>query len=170
MDKNDHILSGVYTSRAEAVLVCERLVARGLPQAQTNVVDNVKTAGNTRMVADDLALKDLLVNGAIGATVGTGIGALAEMALVAANVSFFVASPVIAPLVMMGWGAALGGVVGALVGANKSETSTDGKFSGQVLDAIRSGHVVLIAHTRSVEETALVRDVIGDSASALVRS
>lgn len=169
MDESDYVVSGVYTSRGAAALVCERLVARGLPSTQTDVVDDIKTAGNTTRVADD-ALKDILFNGAIGAAVGTGFGALAEMALVAANISFFVASPVIAPLVMMGWGAALGGVVGALVGVNRSESRTEGKFSGRVMDAIPSGHVVLIAHTRSAEETALVRDVIGNSASALLRN
>jgi hypothetical protein len=163
MDEKNHIVSGIYTSRAEAEVVRERLLARNLPLAQTNVVDNVQTAGNTKMVVDDIALKDVLVDGSIGAAVGTGIGALAEVALVVANVSLFVASPLIAPLAMLGWGAALGGVVGAVVGADKSEDRTDGKFSDLVLDAIRSGHVVLIAHTRSVEETALVREVIGDS-------
>jgi len=168
MDEKNHIVSGIYTSRAEAELVRERLLVRNLPLAQTNVVDNFQTAGNTRMAVDDIALKDVLVDGSIGAAVGTGIGALAEVALVAANVSLFVASPLIAPLAMLGWGAALGGVVGAVVGAEKSEDRTDGKFSDLVLDAIRSGHAVLIAHTRSAEETALVREVIGDS--VLLRS
>ncbi len=168
MDEKNHIVSGIYTSRAEAESVRDQLLARGLPLAQTNIVDDVKTAGNTRMVVDDIALKDVLVDGSIGAAVGTGIGALAQVALVVANVSLFVASPLIAPLAMLGWGAALGGVVGAVVGAEKSEDRTDGKFSELVLDAIRSGHVVLIAHTRSVEETAMVREVIGDS--VLLRS
>lgn len=168
MDEKNHIVSGIYTSCAEAESVRDRLLARGLPLAQTNVVNDVKTAGNTRMAVDDIALKDVLVDGSIGAAVGTGVGALAEVALVVANVSLFVASPLIAPLAMLGWGAALGGVVGAVVGAEKSEGRTDGKFSDLVLDAIRSGHVVLIAHTRSVEETAMVREVIGDS--VLLRS
>ena len=88
---------------------------------------------------------------------------LGQVALVAANVSLFVASPLIAPLAMLGWGAALGGVVGAVVGAEKSDDRTDGKFSDLVLDAIRSGHVVLIVHTLSGEETSLVREIIGDS-------
>ena len=43
------------------------------------------------MIADDNALKDILVDGAVGAVPGTGVGILAEVALVAAGVSLFVA-------------------------------------------------------------------------------
>lgn len=56
-------------------------------------------------------LKDVLVDGAIGTAVGTGGGALAQLALVAANVSLFVASPLLAPLSMPGCAASLGGTV-----------------------------------------------------------
>ncbi|HRH14125.1 MAG TPA: hypothetical protein PK225_07210 [Azonexus sp.] len=55
-----------------------------------------------------------LVDGAVGTAVGAGIGALAQLALVAGSVSLFVASP----LVMLGWGARLGAFVGAEAGVN----------------------------------------------------
>lgn len=167
-EKNEqsHIVSGIYTSRAEADVACHRLVARGLPRAQMNVIESASAPGNRKMAADDDALKDMLVDGAVGAAVGTGIGALAEVALIAANVTLFVASPLIAPLAMLGWGAALGGVFGAAVGAEKQDEKKDGKFSDLVLDAIRAGHVVLVAHTRSDDEAAMARSVIGDSVTA----
>jgi len=60
-----------------------------------------------------------LVDAAIGTAVGSGLGVLAEVPLVAANVSLFVASPLLAPLVMLGWGASIGGTVGAIVGARR---------------------------------------------------
>jgi len=88
--------------------------------------------------------------------VGTGVGALAQVALVAANVSLFVASPLIAPLAMLGWGAGLGGLVGAAVGAEKKE----GPFSALVRDAISIGQVVLVAETLTEQETAIAREVI----------
>jgi hypothetical protein len=54
----------------------------------------------------------VIIDGAIGTAVGAGLGALGEAALAAANVSLFVASPIIGTLTMMGWGAALGAIMG----------------------------------------------------------
>ena len=98
----------------------------------------------------------MLVDGAIGTAVGTGLGALAQVALVAGSVSLFVASPLVAPLVMMGWGASLGGLLGSMVGAQSKE----GGFSALIADAISSGQTVLVAETRTQDEAAIASDVI----------
>lgn len=166
MDEQQHIVSGIYTSRAEAESVRDGLLERGLSPGQLNIVEHALIDGNGAMAEDDQALKDVLVDGSIGAVVGTVIGGLGEVALVAANVTLFVASPLVAPLFMLGWGAFLGGFVGAVAGAEKPEARKDGKLSDLVLDAIRSGHVVLIAHTRTLEETDVARIYIGDSVIA----
>jgi hypothetical protein len=96
------------------------------------------------------------VDGAIGTAVGSGIGVLAELALVAANVTLFVASPLVAPLAMLGWGASLGGFIGAAAGAG----SKGGNFSTLIQDAIASGQVVVVAETRTEQETAIATEVI----------
>ena len=163
MFEKSHLVSGIYTSRAEAMVVRDRLLEAGIPVGQTNIVDNTEVDGNSKMAEDNESLKDVLVDGSVGVAVGTGLGALAEVALVAANVTLFVASPLIAPLAMLGWGAALGGVVGAAVGAEKPKEKKEGKFSELVLDAIRSGHVVLVVRTWTEDEVTRVRTVIGDS-------
>jgi len=108
-------------------------------------------------------LTDVVVDVAVGAAVGTVIGGLGEVALVAANVTLFVASPLIAPLFMLGWGAFIGGLVGAAAGAEKPDDKKGGKRSDRVPDAIRAGHVVLIAPTTTAAETTLVRALVGDS-------
>lgn len=165
--KDQHIVSGIYASLAEAETARSQLVERGLPRAQTNVVQAASKGGD-KIKKDDEVLKDIVVDGTIGAAVGAGLGAAAQVALVAANVSLFVASPVLAPLAMLGWGAALGGIAGATVGSEKSAATKDGKFSDLVMDAIQSGHVVLVARTRTAEEAALARHVIGDSVTEKV--
>ena len=163
MNEQSHIVSGIYTSRAEAGGGRDRLLEKGLPRELMNIVEAAPATGNGKMAEDDGVLKDVLIDGAVGAAVGTGIGVLAEVALIAANVTLFVASPLIAPLAMLGWGASLGGLVGAAVGADVPEGKKDGRFSDLVLDAIRSGHVVLVAHPRTATEVLMVRGVIGDS-------
>ncbi len=106
--------------------------------------------------SSDEVLKEVLVDGAIGTAVGTGVGAIGSAALVAANVTLFVASPVVAPLAMLGWFAGLGGIVGAAFGANRKE----GKFSELVKDAIESGNTVLVTYTHNESEQELAKEVI----------
>lgn len=105
----------------------------------------------------------MLVDGAVGTAVGPVLGGLGEVALVAAEVTLFVANPVIAPLFMLGWGAFIGGHVGAAMGAEKSGKKKEGKLSDLVLDAIRSSHVALIVRTTTAAETTLARELVGDS-------
>lgn len=161
-EPNQHIVSGIYASEAEAETARSQLIERGLPRAQTNVVQAAPTDSG-KVMQDDVVLKDVLVDGTVGAAVGTALGAAGQVALVAANVSLFVASPILAPLAMLGWGAALGGVAGAAFGAEKTKVVKDGKFSDLVMDAIRSGHVVLVVYPHTSEEAILAREVLAES-------
>lgn len=168
MNSQNHIVSGIYASRAEAERVRSQLLERGLPRQQVKVVERARADdSNARLADDDEVLKEVLVDGTIGTLVGTGLGALAQMALVAGSVTLFVASPLVAPLAMLGWGAVLGGLVGAAAGANQGATKHDGKFADLVHHAIRSGHVTLIAETLTAEERKLASEVIGDSLAAV---
>jgi hypothetical protein len=161
MDEYRHHVSGFFAHPKEAESALAELVDRGLPRDRLKIFTNDPTAPTpmpetaSKAARSDAVLKDMLVDGAVGAAVGTGIGVLAEIALVAANVSLFVASPLLAPLVLLGWGASLGGTVGAMVGAEKRSLST------LIGDAISSGQIVLVAETRTESQTALAREVIG---------
>lgn len=157
MDEYRHHVSGFFADREQADGAFSRLVELGLPRERLQILTADSAAATTTAHADsDVVLKDIVVDGAVGAAVGTGLGALAELALIAANVSLFIASPLIAPLAMLGWGATLGGFIGAAAGAG----NRDGDFSELILAAVSSGQVVLVAETRSASETAIAREVI----------
>lgn len=160
MDDYRHHVSGFFAHRDQAELALSRLVEQGLPRERLQLFEksDLPSPGSApaREAGSKEVLKDVLVDGAIGTAVGTGVGALAQLALVAANVSLFVASPLIAPLAMLGWGATLGGFIGAAAGAGTKEKT----FSALVRDAISSGHFVLVAATRTEQETASAREVI----------
>jgi hypothetical protein len=163
MSPYQHHVTGFFVKRAEAEIARTKLVARGLPQENLSIYDSEQTSGAPAPDANsNVALKGLLVDGAIGTAVGAGLGGQGELALVAANVTLFVASPLLAPLVMLGWGASLGAVVGAVAGAVNSPKK-DGKLADLVDDAIRSGQVVLVATTRSAQETHVATEVIQDA-------
>jgi hypothetical protein len=163
MSEYKHHVSGFFVNRAEAHIAFSKLVDQGIPTGQLRIYDNETAAREPAPEANsNTALKGMIVDGAVGVAVGTGIGALAELALVIANVSLFIASPLLAPLVMLGWGASLGGVVGAVIGAESTEKK-DGKFADLVQDAIMHGQVVLVAQTSSEQETIVVQRVIKES-------
>ena len=83
----------------------------------------VRPIALTKQAASNGVLKDVLMFGVVGTIVGTAVGAVAEMALAAANTSLFAASPLIAPLALLGWGASLGAFVGAAIGAGSRENA-----------------------------------------------
>jgi len=168
MDEYRHHVSGFFAHREEAESVFSRLVERGLPRERLQIfaADSAPSESTPKEGSNEV-LKDMVVDGTIGAAVGTGVGALGTVALAVANVSLFIASPLLAPLVMLGWGASLGGLVGAAAGATAGPESKEGWFSDLIGDAIASGQVVLVAETRTEQETAIAREVIqasvGDS-------
>lgn len=161
MDEYRHHVSGFFAHRPEAEGALTRLVERGLPRDQLQLLDaDSGPAISEPKGESNEVLTNVLVDGAVGTAVGTGIGALAQLALVAANVSLFVASPLVAPLVMLGWGASLGAFVGAAAGANTDIEHKEGWLSDLVRDAIANGQVVLVAQTRTPDETAIAREII----------
>jgi MFS superfamily sulfate permease-like transporter len=152
-----HHVSGFFAKREEAHRALSTLIARGLPRSRLHIFDNQSgLPADTSQAGSDEVLKDVLVDGAIGATVGTGLGALAGVALVAANVSLFIASPLIAPLAILGWGASLGGFLGAATGAGNANRP----FSDLIKDAIANGQVVLLVETRTEQETSIAREIL----------
>ncbi len=157
MAKYLHHVSGFFANREEADRAFSRLIEQALPRERLQIFGPDSAPPPPASKADsDEVLKDVIVDGAIGTAIGAGIGTLGELALVAANVSLFVASPLVAPLMLMGWGASVGGLIGAAAGAAKKE----GPLSALILDAISSGQVVLVAETQTEQETAIAREVI----------
>jgi hypothetical protein len=161
MNEYRHHVSGFFAHKEEAQGALAKLVERGLSRSQLQLFSADDTPPTKGAEADsNKVLKDVLVDGAVGTAIGTGIGALGQLALVAANVTLFVASPLIAPLAMLGWGASVGAIVGAVTGATNDVEKKDGKLSDLVQDAIMSGQFVLVATTQTEQETAIAREVI----------
>ena len=165
MEAYRHHVSGFFPTRADAEAALVTLLDQGLPRERLHLYD-----ADARQTAEekksDGVLKDVLVDGAIGTAVGTGVGALGTVALAASSVTLLVASPLVAALMMLGWGASVGGLIGAATGAANVPHKKEGWLSDLVEDAISSGQFVLVAETRSEQETALVREVVETAMAA----
>lgn len=164
MNEYIHHVSGFFAQREEAHNALTTLVERGLPREQLHIYEtDAAIPATTQESKSNEVLKDVLVDTAIGTAIGTGIGALGEVALVVANVSLFIASPLLAPIMLLGWGATVGALVGASAGAASGIEHKDGKLADLIGDAISNGQFVLVAKTSTEQETAIAREVIQKS-------
>ncbi len=165
MNEYRHHVSGFFAHHDEAESALSRLVEQGLPREQVQIHAPTSTTPEQERKSDSV-LQDVLVDGALGTVVGTGLGALGTVALAASSVTLIVASPLVAPLMMLGWGASIGGLIGAAAGASAASTGSgnnEGWLSDLVSDAIASGQAVLVAETRNEQETAMAREIIREA-------
>ena len=161
MDAYRHHVSGFFAHREEAEIALNRLVDGGFAKDRLQIFDADTGPAVTEPKGEsNEVLTNVLVDGAVGTAVGTGVGVLTGLALEAASVTLFIASPLVAPLVILGWGASLGGIVGAAAGAQKDVKHKEGWLSDLVHDAIANNQVVLVAQALSEEETEAAREVI----------
>ena len=157
MEKYLHKVAGIYTSQATAERTRNHLVGNGFALDQIDILLPMESSSDNKIEPEgDEVLKEVVKDGLIGTVVGGGVGALGVAAMVAANVTLFLASPLLGPLTIIGWGASAGAIAGASIGAGMKE----GRFADIVRDAGNSGHTVLIAHTLTDEQTRIAQDMI----------
>ena len=158
MEKYLHRVMGIYSTAAVAESVGNRLARIGIPQEKMRVLGPGDAKLDAQFANDDV-LKETLRVSTIGATVGTIVATAGNIAMTAAHISLFVAGPVLGALYVLGWGASLGGVAGAVVGAavNKAD------LSELIKDALDGGHVVLLALTDTETQTTEARKIIAAS-------
>lgn len=160
-----HHVSGIFQRRAEALVAYTLLQDKGLPLRRMQILESdINLHATTSQAKSNQVLKNMIIKGTVGAAVGASIGALAQIALVTGNMTLFIASPLVAPLALLGWGATVGATAGASIGAIKLNRGTskekEGWFSDLVLSAIQSGQVVLVVETRSNKETELASEIM----------
>jgi hypothetical protein len=167
MDHLFHRVVGIYPDRETAETAHAQMVNLGLAPRHISLLEGSSAQVGTNGSADsNEVLDDLLRDGAIGTAVGTAAGAGVSFVLAAANLTLFIASPVLSALYLAGWGASLGGLVGAVAGAQ----ATKGDVPQLIKDALKAGHVVLVIHAYTDAETTRARDVVGRFADPMTSS
>lgn len=166
MTPYQHCVAGFFVKQEEAELALAELMHRGVAAQQLALyLQDPQDLQPGSSTSSPLVLNNILVDRAKSPAVGTAAGAVQDMALSTTSVTLFVASPLIAPLAMMGWGASLGAAQGAVEGSicfNKQ----DGKLADLVADAIQSGQVVLMVTTHSVQQTRVATDIMQSAVGA----
>jgi hypothetical protein len=103
------------------------------------------------------AIRDTVTRDAgIGSVAGTAAGAAAggTTALVAS--SLFISAPIVGPLVMLGYGTLIGGIVGAIRGLRIRE----GQLAGLVNDALDAGYYAVVVHAVNEQGRDRAQEII----------
>jgi VIT1/CCC1 family predicted Fe2+/Mn2+ transporter len=152
MNHDVHYVCGFFAHQEEVDDVFTKLIAQGLPRERVQIY-TYQSPRPTHESSDgsNEVLKDVLVYGTIVATVGFGIGGLVEVALITANLTLFIASPLLAPLLLLGWGASIGA------------TENAKPLFVLIEDAIKNGQIVLVVETQTVAGKNIAQEVINDS-------
>lgn len=147
-----HLVSGVFPRRAQADNAKKLLLEFGLSRERVHVLDHGAIAAMKLPRAKERSLKHLMQRGAIGGLLGLLVSALVAIAMTKTDAGLFSGTP----LVLLGWGAVLGGLFGSIIGASPHIRGKDRPF-GYILPP---GNVVLLAETRSVRESLRAHDII----------
>lgn len=158
MRQYHHQISGFFSHRDQAEDAYSKLIQQGITQDQLTLRDadsppNAVAAGNQ---SSNDVLRSVLISAAIGAAIGSVAGIVVELALMAANINLFVTSPLIAPLVLIGWGASIGGFIGAAIGAMKKNQP----LTQLVQKSILNGQFALVVDTHNRQQTSAAKAVL----------
>lgn len=102
---------------------------------------------------------DSVARDATGGAAGTAADAATAGAPDAVAPALFVSAPVVAALIVLGYGAMIGATAGAIRGLRVR----DNVLAAVVKDALKVGYHVLILHAASIEARQRAETVIGDT-------
>ncbi len=162
MDLYRHHVSGFFSQRSTAEQALAQLIQRGMHSEQLQIVASNADAppAPAPQARSNKVLKDMLIDITIGTGIGIGIGALVAVAMIVSEASLFYASPLLAPLALMGMSGFIGGFLGSVIGASSAAGAHHGRFAALVSKSITHGDVVLVAQTDSEQQTSMAREVI----------
>lgn len=101
----------------------------------------------------------LLRDTATGGAAGTAAGAAVAGATAVTAPTLFVSAPIVGPLIVLGYGALIGGTVGAIRGLKLRENV----LAALVKDSLKAGYHVIVIHAADRDAQRRAQEVVGDS-------
>ena len=109
---------------------------------------------------DPAETRDTVTSDAVtGGAAGTLAGAAAAGAAAVVAPTLFVSAPVVGALVVLGYGAMIGGAAGAIHGLRLRE----GVLAGLVQDALKAGYYVVLVHAANDEAQRRAQGIVDET-------
>ncbi len=150
-----HRIVGIYPDRRSAESARLHIQQLGLAPAGITLIDGASAKAGT-WSANDEVLSHLLREGAIGSVVATPVASGISIDLAASNLTLIIMGPVVSALCLSSESVKPGGPAGGAMGGDTSASD----LPTLIDHALRAGHVVLVIHTCSGDDTLLARDVL----------
>ena len=157
-----HELAGIYADREAAENAREAFLGAGFDASEVRLITPKQAAEDADAVSRDIEPESggtrdqILKDTAVGTLAGGGVGAAGAGAIGLMAPMLFAAAPVVAPLIVMGYGAAIGGMGGAITGLHIEKT----RLSTMVQDALKGGFFVVLVHGRDENAYRKAREVM----------
>jgi LytS/YehU family sensor histidine kinase len=156
MKKYCRHVSGFFSNRDQAEAICSTLVNSGIDKEQltlrrTNLVSNL--SGDTDGITTAM-LTSIMGTIVTGTAIGAVIGVTAGLAL--NPVDAYSATPLITPMILIGWGASMGAFIGAVIGAKQKNQHLTKMGEETIL--YRQFTVIVETHDR--QQTSTVKSIM----------
>ena len=160
-----HELAGIYPDQGQARQAYDAFVEAGFGERELRLMTPEEFDTDPDQVSRDIepesaGTRDQIIKDtAMGAAAGGGVGAAGAAGIGLMAPALFAAGPVVAPLMVMGYGALIGGMGGAVSGLHLEKTH----LAAVVEDALKGGMYAVLVHTRDEQAYERAHDVMADT-------
>lgn len=160
MEQYAEKVSAIYHDKNLAQQALEKLRQNGFSEDQLRIIGPHDPLTGTKLEPEGEGMaRHIIKDTLIGGGIGGALGAAGSAAMGAAQIALFVTNPIMGSLVITGYAAAVGSIVGAVKGVKIKETA----YLGVVEDALKKGHWVVAVHAHDKEEEKKAHGIIAET-------
>lgn len=159
-EHHPHRIAAVYPDRAAAEAALNALSLAGL--SGIRITQLAPGAGEVDLAIEpdvEETRNTVVENTLTGSAAGTATGAVVAGATAMLAPALFVSTPVVGPLIVLGYGALIGSAAGAIRGLRVRETL----LAGLVKDALKAGYHVVLVHAEDPDAHRRAQTVIDET-------
>lgn len=161
MERYTYKLAGIYASRGDAEQALQHVVAAGFDRDQVRCAWPDDQYIDRKVEPETKASRNHMVrNAVIGTLVGGAIGLVITALIALFQAQLFAAVPVWGPLIVTGYGATVGLVVGAFTGLRMRE----GQLATAIVDEVNRGGYAVIVQARDSREAHRAEQLLEERA------
>jgi hypothetical protein len=156
MKKYCHQVSGFFPNRDQAEAICSTLINSGIAKDQLTLrrTDLVSSLNGDEDGLTNAMLISIMGTIVSGTAVGAVIGVTAGLAL--NPIDIYLATPLITPMILIGWGASMGAFIGAVIGAKKKNQ----QLTQMGEEAILYRQFAVVVETHDRQQTCAVKSIM----------
>lgn len=160
LEQYPYKVAAIYADVASATVAVSMLEHCGLGDARIIRLRPGQPGVDSAIEPESVGTRNTLTMDVLtGGIAGAGVGVLMAGAVTALTPALFVSAPVVAPLIILGYGSLIGGTAGAIHGVRLRELA----LAGLLKDALKAGYHVVLVHSASEQIRARAQAVIGET-------